>query len=322
MARSRFKKRALDGVLLVDKPSGPSSNAILQRVKYLYQAEKAGHAGTLDPLASGALLICFGRATKLCRFLLNHDKRYRVEMQLGATTDTGDADGVITSEQAVHVTKEQVAGCVAKFRGEISQVPPMYSALKRDGQPLYRLARAGLEVEREARVVSIYENILHDFDTKLSRVTLAVHCSKGTYIRSLVEDIGRDLGCGAHVTQLRRTETGGFSGANLQRLSDLEDDYASGGLSLLDSALLPLFSMVADYPCLSLSMGDILTLRHGRVFTRLFPGYSGWCRVMMAVDVVLALVYVNPEGSIDKPLIWMHDPLLAKQASQQLTPVA
>ena len=209
MAQVKRIRRKVDGVLILDKPRGMSSNAALQKVRWLLNAEKAGHTGSLDPLATGVLPLCFGEATKFSQYLLDADKGYETVMQLGVTTTTGDAEGEVVEQRPVEVGEAQLLEALEGFRGAISQIPPMYSALKRDGQPLYKLARAGEVVEREARSVTIARLELAAFEG--DRPRLQVACSKGTYIRTLVEDIGQVLGCGAHVAELRRTQVGPFS---------------------------------------------------------------------------------------------------------------
>jgi tRNA pseudouridine55 synthase len=198
----------IDGALLVDKPVGVTSNFALQKVKRLLEAAKAGHAGTLDPLASGLLIALFGEATKFAGLLLESDKEYLATVKLGETTATGDAEGKVLEQKEVSVTKRQVDEALTRFQGEIEQVPPMHSALKRDGVPLYKLARRGESVERQPRRVRILELELLDF--RKPSLDIRVRCSKGTYVRTLAEDIGAALGCGAHLAGLRRTGSGRF----------------------------------------------------------------------------------------------------------------
>src|SRR5690554_371515 len=240
MARRR-KGRAIDGVLLLDKPLGLSSNHALQRAKRLFFAAKAGHTGSLDPLATGVLPICFGEATKFSQFLLDADKRYRTTFVLGEKTATGDAEGeVLETLSAAHVSEAELAKAMAALTGEIDQIPPMYSALKQDGQPLYKLARQGIEVERKARQVTIYEFQLLAFRPgERAEVEVDVLCSKGTYIRSLAEDLGEALGCGGHVSVLRRTASGPFSEAQCVTLDELNAERGEGLAELLDHHLLP-----------------------------------------------------------------------------------
>lgn len=201
-------KRPVNGVLLLDKPLGLSSNQALQKVKHLYQAAKAGHTGSLDPLATGLLPICFGEATKFSHFLLDSDKSYHAIIKLGETTSTGDAEGEILSRLPVHVNELQLNNILHNFIGEIMQVPPMYSALKHQGKALYEYARAGVEIERQPRAVKIFSISLDSFHDDL--IAMNVHCSKGTYIRTLAADIGTALGCGAHLAGLRRLTTAHF----------------------------------------------------------------------------------------------------------------
>lgn len=214
--RARVQRRPVHGVVLLDKPIGLSSNQALQKVKWLLRAEKAGHTGTLDPLATGVLPLCFGAATKFSQLHLDADKGYTAVLRLGATTSTGDLEGDLTSSVAVDraaLTPELLQAVATRFTGPISQLPPMYSALKKDGKALYEYARAGIEVEREPRSVTIRElslRLLPETDAARVELELQVLCSKGTYVRTLAEDIGQALGCGAHLSALRRTRTGEF----------------------------------------------------------------------------------------------------------------
>lgn len=220
--QSKRIKRRLDGVLLLDKPLGISSNQALQQAKRLFQAAKAGHTGSLDPLATGLLPLCFGEATKFSHFLLDADKSYLARIKLGVTTTTGDAEGEILNALPVSVSREQVEFALARFLGEISQVPPMYSALKHQGKPLYAYARDGVEINREARNVIIHAITLKHFEQ--DELEIVVRCSKGTYIRTLAEDIGSALGCGGHLMGLRRLSTGHFTldeGLTLEQLEAL-----------------------------------------------------------------------------------------------------
>lgn len=213
----------MHGVLVLDKPLGFSSNQALQKVKWLYQAAKAGHTGALDPLATGVLPLCFGEATKFSQYLLDADKRYTATFQLGLETQSGDLDSPVVSEtDASGVSQSDVERAIENFRGDIEQLPPMYSALKHQGQPLYKLARDGIEVERQPRPVTIYEYQLVAFRPGAkAEVDVSVHCSKGTYIRTLATDLGYGLGVGSTVTALRRTQAGPFSLNQAQQLDDL-----------------------------------------------------------------------------------------------------
>ena len=244
-------RRDVHGVLLLDKPIGLTSNDALQRAKRIFAANKAGHTGSLDPLASGMLPLCFGEATKVSGFLLDADKRYAVTAKLGERTDTADAEGQVTATAAVPVlTPGLIEGVLGQFRGEIRQIPPMYSALHHQGQRLYDLARDGIEVEREARAVTIHELSLagHDADT----LSLEVRCSKGTYIRTLVEDVAQALGTLAHVTVLRRLSVGPFGlDSAMHSLESLEALKESGPVAL-DALLLPVDHAVLHWPMASL----------------------------------------------------------------------
>ena len=240
----------MHGVLLLDKDVGLTSNAALQLAKRLYRAEKAGHTGTLDPLASGLLPLCFGAATKFAQMSLDADKRYLATLQLGATTTTGDAEGEVLRVRPVEVDRARLEAVCRAFVGVIEQVPPMHSALKLDGKPLYQYARAGLEVERASRQVTIHSIAIVEGTGE--RWTLDVACSKGTYIRTLAEDIGEALGCGAHLAALRRTGSGRLSLERAVTLRELEQlDERS-----LDAKLLPADALVADWPRVQLAMDD------------------------------------------------------------------
>ena len=220
---NNHNKSQVNGVLLLNKPSGMTSNAALQQVKRLLQAKKAGHTGSLDPLASGMLPMCFGRATKLCQHLLNADKRYFVRAKLGVRTNTSDQEGhVIATREVPALSAVAIDRAFDAFRGEIEQVPSMFSAIKHQGQPLYKLARQGIEVERKSRHIKIYELMVLDYQNSV--VTFEVHCSKGTYIRTLVDDFGELLGCGAHVTYLHRLSVGPFQKEQMIPLDKIESD--------------------------------------------------------------------------------------------------
>lgn len=252
MARKR-KGRPIDGVLLVDKPKGYSSNGVLQKVRWLYSAQKAGHTGALDPAATGLLPICFGEATKFTRFLLDADKRYLTIGVLGIETDTLDAEGTVTVQSDVPaVTKESLQALVSQqFKGDIDQIPPMYSALKRDGKKLYELARQGKTVDIQPRPVTLYENKVLSCETP--NFHLDVTCSKGTYIRTLVADIGAQIGCGAHVSELRRLEHGQFSIDNATTLESLISMQEAGNIDKLDALLISIDELLADLPKLTLN---------------------------------------------------------------------
>ena len=253
MARRR-RGRPINGVLILDKPAGHSSNRSLQIVKRLYDAQKAGHTGSLDPLATGVLPVCFGEATKFSQFLLDADKAYISTFQLGVTTASGDADGeVLETRDASAITQVEVAQSLQQFAGEIEQVPSMFSALKHQGQPLYKLARQGIEVERKVRRVTVYDIRLNDF--RLAKdfrsqpeVDVYIHCSKGTYVRSIAEDLGKALGCGAHVTMLRRVAAGPYKESQLVSLQTLEALKETQELQQLDALLQPVDSALLHFP--------------------------------------------------------------------------
>ncbi len=233
--RARVARRPVHGVLLLDKPLGLSSNDALQKAKWLLRAEKAGHTGTLDPLATGVLPLCFGAATKFSQLQLDADKCYEAVLQLGVKTSTGDAEGEVIKERPVHVTPQEVATAVRRLTGVVAQMPPMYSALKKDGKALYEYARAGIEVERATREITVYElNVdLSLLESAQPAIRMRVRCSKGTYIRTLGEDLGEMLGCGGHLTALRRITTGGFDVARAHTLTTLEAMTESQRLACL-----------------------------------------------------------------------------------------
>ncbi len=255
MARKRTRGRPVNGVFLLDKPLGLSSNHALQRVRRLFDANKAGHTGSLDPLATGVLPICLGEATKFSQFLLDAEKGYRSTFSLGLRTESGDVDGGEVSRiDASNITREQIEQAVETFRGDIQQVPSMYSALKHNGQPLYKLARQGIEVERAARSITIYDYKILDFRPGvIAELDVEVRCSKGTYIRSLADDLGQMLGCGAHVSALHRTLAGPFHEAETLSLAVLEEMRECGEPEQLDHLLKPMDIAVADRMAVELS---------------------------------------------------------------------
>lgn len=258
MARRR-RGIPVDGVLLLDKAQGISSNHALQQVRRLYEAQKAGHTGTLDPMATGLLPICFGEATKFSAYLLDADKTYRTHVRLGETTDSGDAEGTLVERHSVPALVEQdIEAVLARFRGDIEQIPPMYSALKHQGRPLYELAREGKQVERAARRVRVYDMRL--LSCEAEGFELEVRCSKGTYIRTLAEDIGRALGCGAHITSLRRLRSGPFDADAMRGFEALEQmDGASR-----QARLLPVDAMLPHVPALEVAAIESRRLLQGQ----------------------------------------------------------
>ncbi len=279
MARFRNKKgREVDGVLVVDKPGGMSSNDAVQRAKRLFGARKVGHTGSLDPLATGVLPLCFGEATKFSQYLLTSDKKYWTRVKLGVRTDSGDSDGqVIETRPLVDITAERIEAALADFRGEIEQIPSMFSAVKHQGQPLYKLARQGIEVERQSRRVMIFANELVRFAD--DEIELEIHCSKGTYVRTIAEDLGLALGCGAHVTALRRRLAGPYSEADLVTFETLEATLAEGGFPALDALLLPTSSAVRDWPTVKLSEATAYYVRQGQPVIVAHAPPQGWVRL-------------------------------------------
>ncbi|NKN32547.1 tRNA pseudouridine(55) synthase TruB [Marichromatium bheemlicum] len=266
-ARRRRPGRNITGILLLDKPCGLSSNDALQRVKRFYQAKKAGHTGSLDPLATGLLPCCLGDSTKFSTYLLDADKRYRVRVRLGVTTTTADAEGEVLETRAVEgIDEARVREVIAGFIGTISQLPPMYSAVKHQGQRLYKLARQGVEVERTPREIEIFA--LDLINCELPEIELDVHCSKGTYVRTLAEDIGHELGCGAHVSALRRTGVGPYREGETAfvTLDQVEAMAAAeeGALAQLDAQLLALDSALGHWPAVRLSADAAFYLRQGQ----------------------------------------------------------
>ncbi|MBG6247058.1 MULTISPECIES: tRNA pseudouridine(55) synthase TruB [Symbiopectobacterium] len=252
MSRPRRRGRDIHGVLLLDKPQGASSNDVLQKVKRIFNANRAGHTGALDPLATGMLPICLGEATKFSQYLLDSDKRYRVIARLGQRTDTSDADGNVVETRAVTFTAQALAEALERFRGTTQQVPSMYSALKHQGRPLYEYARQGITVPREARDITVYELLFirHDVDD----LELEIHCSKGTYIRTIIDDLGEMLGCGAHVTYLRRVQVATYPAERMVTLDQLQALLAQAQAeeqsleAVLDPLLMPMDSPVSNYP--------------------------------------------------------------------------
>ncbi|WP_263144712.1 tRNA pseudouridine(55) synthase TruB [Pseudomonas alcaligenes] len=296
MAQVKRIRRAVNGILLLDKPRGLSSNAALQKVRWLLNAEKAGHTGSLDPLATGVLPLCFGEATKFSQYLLDADKGYETLMQLGVTTTTGDAEGEVVERREVTVGRDAIEAQLPRFRGEIKQIPPMYSALKKDGQPLYKLARAGEVVEREARSVTIARLDLLACEGNQARLSVA--CSKGTYIRTLVEDLGQLLGCGAHVAELRRVQAGPFGIAQTIALEALEQAHAEGGNEALDAFLLPVDSGLEHWPLLSFSEHSAYYWLHGQPVRAPEAPKFGMVRVQDHLGRFIGIGEVSEDGRI------------------------
>ncbi len=269
----RPPRRKVDGVLLLDKPQGLSSNTALQHARRLLNAAKAGHTGTLDPMATGLLPLTFGEATKFSQRLLDADKCYETRLQLGVSTDSGDAEGEIIARAPVQLTPTQLDEVLARFRGAIEQLPPMHSALKHAGKPLYEYARAGLEIERQPRPVQIHA--LELLGLGEDWIDLRVHCSKGTYIRTLAMDIGAALGCGAHLSSLRRTAIGDFS---LEAAISL-DALQQADEAARDQLLAPVDALLADYPLLELDAEQSRLLLQGRSVALGTPRAAGPVRI-------------------------------------------
>lgn len=296
MTRPRRGRRDVHGILLLDKAIGMGSNEALQTVKRLFHARKAGHTGSLDRLASGLLPICFGEATKISGYLLSADKRYRAVFRLGQRTTTGDAEGRITVRRPVpNLTEHQLAGIMRRFRGAIEQVPPMHSAIKLGGQRLYKLAHQGLEVDRQPRTVTIYD--LQVLQRELERLEVEVHCSKGTYIRTLAEDVGEALGCGAHVENLRRIGSGPFDDTCLATLPQLRA-VAVQGMAALDSFLRPMESAVSDWPDVNLPEEVAYHVRRGQAVLVPHAPTRGWVKIYGHRQSFLGLGEVLEDGRI------------------------
>lgn len=266
MSRRRPKGRPVNGVLLLNKAAGMTSNDALQRAKRLFFAAKAGHTGSLDPLATGVLPLCFGEATKFSQYLLDADKRYRSTFCLGVATETGDADGEVLEERdASGLSRAEVERELARFEGDIEQLPSMYSAIKHKGQPLYKLAREGKTVEREPRRVRVYSLGLLGFQPgNPARLEAEIHCSKGTYIRTIAEDLGRNLGCGAHVARLHRTQAGPFRDEDAVSLEALEVERGDQRAEVLDHHLLPADAPVRQLAALDLPDQSAFYFRQGQ----------------------------------------------------------
>lgn len=295
-AAIRKPRRDVHGVLILDKPLGLTSNAVLQRVRGIYGARKAGHTGSLDPLASGVLPICLGEATKLSAVLLDAPKRYRVSIILGVTTTTGDAAGEVIERRPVEgVTTERVAAALAALQGEIEQIPPMYSALKHQGQRLYALAQQGIEVARAPRPVTVYEALLRAVSGPV--VEAEFHCSKGTYVRTLAEDLGASLGCGAHVGALRRIQAASF-GLDRAVTLDALAEMSGQGSAALDALLIAPGDALADWPRLTLAPDDTRAVSHGQAVSVGHALPPGRVRIFSAGGTFLGLGQVGDDGRL------------------------
>jgi len=263
MKRSRLQGRNVSGILLLDKPVGLTSNAALQEIKRLYRAQKAGHTGSLDPLAAGMLPLCLGEATKISGFLLDADKRYWAEFRLGTITTTGDSHGAVVATRPVpKLESETVCAALAHYTGTIEQIPPMHSAIKIQGRPLYTLAHQGITIERSPRKVTVYDFSLLTLAGEYC--TVHIHCSKGTYIRTLAEDVGAFLGVGAHVSSLRRLAVGPFTDPESMVTMDKVHSAACVGESALDELLLPMDSALGQWPVVTVTSDSAFYLRQGQ----------------------------------------------------------
>jgi tRNA pseudouridine55 synthase len=285
-------KRDVSGVLLLDKPLGYSSNQALQKVKWLFQAAKAGHTGTLDPLATGLLPICLGEATKFAQYVTDADKTYVANIRLGIKTTTGDAEGDVISNKPVNVTQAQLETACQQFLGEISQIPPMYSALKHEGKALYEYARAGVNIERQARKITIKSMQLNVFSGTDAELTIT--CSKGTYIRTLAEDIGAVLGCDAHLAGLRRTETAGYHMAQAVDIEQLEAMTCEAR----DALLLPVDSAIEHFPKIILDVAAAQFFKHGQAIWQAGEILAAELRVYEENGLFIGLGKLLDDGKI------------------------
>lgn len=303
MSRTQRNCVAVDGVLLLDKPAGLTSNAALQTCKRALRACKAGHTGSLDPMATGLLPLCFGEATKVTQFLLDADKRYRAVFRLGQQTTTYDCEGEVIAQAPVTATALEIERALKRFEGRIEQVPPMYSAIKRDGEPLYKLARAGVEVVREPRLVEIYAIRILSFAGE--RLELEIDCSKGTYIRSLAHDLGRALGCGAHVAALRRLAVGVLRVEDAIALDRFERLDEAGRLAVLQGADV----MVQDIPDVQLTPLAAHYLRQGQAVSARHNLAPGWVRLYEEGRRFIGMGQVLDDGRVaPRRLLGLHPP--------------
>ncbi len=304
MGRRRKFGRKLNGVLLVRKPAGLTSNAVLQQAKRLFFAEKAGHTGALDPLATGVLPLCFGEATKFSQYLLDADKVYLSTFELGVATDTADADGeVLQVCSAADIDERRVLAAMKPYLGQIAQTPPMYSAIKQNGQPLYKLARQGIKVDRAARDVTMYDYQMLDFTSgDQPQIRVRIHCSKGTYIRSLAADLGEDLGVGARVLSLHREQAGPFSDEDALDLNDLEYERGADRAEVLDHHLLPMDAPVAGLEAIKIDDDSGFYFGRGQAImdTRVYQigGEGDTVRVFEESGRFLGLAEITDDGCL------------------------
>ncbi len=294
-ARRPANFRDVDGILLLDKPKGISSNQALQKIRYLFKANKAGHTGSLDPLATGMLPVCFGEATKFSAYLLDASKSYRATCQLGQTSTTGDAEGEITQPQPVSFDQSEVNLVLETFVGQIEQIPPMHSAIKVNGQRLYKLARNGREVKREARTIEVHS--LEQIEYNSDRLIIDVFCSKGTYIRTLVEDIGKSLGCGAYLGDLLRSGVHPFWNQRCYSLGELQE-LADTSIDLLDACLLPVQAALSDFPEIKLDSFSADSLKQGRIIQPDSVMESGLLNLVTESGEFIGIGEVGVDGQI------------------------
>ena len=296
MVPGRGKGRNVNGIILLDKAKGESSNYALQRIKRLFHAKKAGHTGSLDPLATGVLPLCLGEATKISQFLLDSDKRYLAKVKLGERTDSGDSEGVVIDVQRrIDVDYDALVQTLTKFEGEIKQLPPMYSALKHRGVPLYKLARKGISIKRKVRAVTIHKIGLMNFDNNIAEID--VTCSKGTYIRTLADDLGQELGCGAHIIELRRLQAGVFSIDQCRDSNELETIKESFGLSGLDKVIVPMERAVEKLPEVVLASETARDIRNGQAVLFHELPKSGLVRLYEKENFI-GIGIVNADGEV------------------------
>lgn len=289
--------RDISGILLLDKPQGLSSNQALQKARWIFNARKAGHTGSLDPLATGLLPICFGEATKIAGYLLGSRKAYDAEVRLGAVTDTDDANGEVVSTRPVPALADaEIEAALRPLRGRIVQTPPVYSALKQGGVPLYKRARRGEDVQATPREVDVHRLDLVWRDGE--RLGLHVECGSGTYVRSLARDLGERLGCGAHLTALRRTWVEPFVDPQMTSLETLQRLQADGDFSAIDRLLLPIEQGLAGLPALPVSAEQALQLQQGKRFTQAELVNCALCRAVGPDGRLLALVEIDAEGEV------------------------
>ena len=292
------KGREISGIFLLDKAAGFTSNRALQAVKRVFEAKKAGHTGSLDPLATGVLPLCFGEATKVSQYLLESDKSYRASIKLGQSTDTGDSDGtVIETTSDFSITAGGISAALKRFEGVTDQTPPMYSALKVGGTPLYKLARKGLVVERQSRQIIVYDIELTRCDLALKEIEIIVSCSKGTYIRSIAEDLGRTLGCGGHITALRRLKAGQFQETNCFTFQELYEIREREGQAGVENCLLPMDSAIEHFPQIKLPTETARWVLNGHAVNISKLPASGLIR-MYDENIFIGIGFVDNDGKL------------------------